>query len=262
MLPLRVLILGGAGEAAELGRRLAGDARFAPVLSFAGRTRAPALPPIPYRIGGFGGVDGLVQWMSEHQTNALVCATHPFAEQMRRHAVEAARRSGRPLLMLERPAWEPAADDRWIEVADMAAAARALGDTPRRVLLTIGQKDLAPFRTAPQHSYVIRSIERPSAESLPPHAELIGARGPFTEADERALLQAHRIEALVTKNSGGAATAAKLAAARDLGVGVVMVQRPPAPNVTGIHVDIAVDAAGALAWLVTRHDEVSRRRGV
>lgn len=262
MLSLRVLILGGAGEAAELGRRLAGDGRFAPVLSFAGRTRAPSLPPIPYRIGGFGGVEGLVQWMSEHQCDALVCATHPFAGQMRRHAVEAARRGGRPLLMLERPAWVPAAGDRWIEVADMAAAARALGDKPRRVLLTIGQKDLAPFRAAPQHSYVIRSIERPSAESLPPHAELISARGPFTAADERALLLAGRIEALVTKNSGGAATAAKLAAACELGVDVVMVQRPPAPDLDGADVDVATDAAGALAWLVARHDEASRRRGV
>lgn len=262
MLPLRVLILGGAGEAAELGRRLAGDERFAPLLSLAGRTRAPSLPPISHRIGGFGGVDGLVRWLAEFDAEALVCATHPFAEQMRRHAVEAARRSAVPLLMLERPAWMPGPGDRWIEVADMAAAVPALGDAPRRVLLTIGQKDLAPFGAAPQHAYVIRSIERPSAESLPPNAELISARGPFVEAEERALLRDHRIDVLVTKNSGGAATAAKLAAARDLGVGVVMVQRPRPPSLDGIDVAIAHDAEGALNWLAARHDEPSRRRGV
>ncbi len=262
MPPLRVLILGGAGEAAELGRRLAGDERFAPVLSLAGRTRAPSLPPISHRIGGFGGVDGLVRWLAEFDAEALVCATHPFAEQMRRHAVAAARRSGVPLLMLERLAWTAGPGDRWIEVADMAAAARTLGDAPRRVLLTIGQKDLAPFCAAPQHAYVIRSIERPQPESLPPQADLISDRGPFAEADERALLRDHRIDVLVTKNSGGEATAAKLAAARGLGVDVVMVQRPPAPSLDGVDATIANDADGALNWLAVRHDEPSRRRGV
>jgi len=262
MLSLRVLILGGAGEAAELGRRLAGDERFAPMLSLAGRTRAPSLPPIPHRIGGFGGVEGLVRWLSDPGANLLICATHPFAEQMRRHAVEAARRTGIPLLMLERPAWQPAPGDCWVEVPDMAAAAEALGARPQRVLLTVGQKDLAPFAAAPHHHYVIRSIERPAIESLPPRVELISARGPFAEEEERALLQQHRIETLVTKNSGGEATAAKLAAARALGVSIVMVQRPPTPALDGVEVETAADAAGAVAWLEARHGLASRLRGV
>jgi len=262
MSSLRVLILGGAGEAAELGRRLAGDERFAPVLSLAGRTRAPSLPSIPHRVGGFGSVEGLVRWLSDPGADLLICATHPFAEQMRRHAVEAARRARIPLLMLERPAWVPQPGDRWTKVVDMAAAARALGSRPRRVLLTIGQKDLAPFAAVPHHHYVVRSIERPSAESLPPSVELISARGPFDEAGEQALLRQHRIEALVTKNSGGDATAAKLAAARALGIDVIMVQRPAAPKLDGVAVDIVTDAAGALAWLAARHELASSRRGV
>ncbi len=262
MSALRVLILGGAGEAAELARRLAGDDRFAPTLSLAGRTRAPILPPIPYRIGGFGGVDGLVRWLGAPRADLLVCATHPFADQMRRHAALAVRRTGIPLLMLERPAWVPVKGDEWIAVDDMTAAAEALGETPRRVLLTIGQKDLAPFAGAPHHHYVIRSIEPPAADSRPPNVELIAARGPFTEADERALLEARRTEVLVTKNSGGAATEAKLTAARTLGLPVIMVERPPPPDLDGLDVEIAADAGGALAWLEARHGSASRRRGV
>jgi len=262
MLSLRVLILGGAGEASELARRLAGDNRFTATLSLAGRTRAPALPPIPYRIGGFGGVDGLVRWLCEERTELLVCATHPFAEQMRRHAVEAAQRAALPLLMVERPAWEPEQGDAWIEVVDINAAVDALGERPRRVLLTTGQKDLAAFTRAPWHDYVVRSIEPPASESLPPKAELISARGPFSEADERALLQARQIDVLVTKNAGGTATAAKLAAARALGVPVVMVRRPPVPELDGIEADVVGDANAAFAWLEACHERASRLRGV
>lgn len=259
---LRILILGGAAEASELARVLDGDDRFAAVLSLAGRTRAPSLPPIPYRIGGFGGIDGLVRWLSDPGADVLVCAIHPFAEQMRRHAVAAARRTGIPLLMIERPAWQPVAGDRWIGTADMATAALALGRRPQRVLLTVGQKDLAPFAAAPWHAYVIRSIESPSPDDLPPNAELISARGPFTEAAERELLIARRIDVVVSKNSGGAATAAKLAAARHLGMTVIMVERPPAPDLSGLDVGIAHGAGGALAWLDSRHASVSRLRGV
>jgi precorrin-6A/cobalt-precorrin-6A reductase len=220
------------------------------------------LPPIPCRIGGFGGIDGLVRWVSDHRTEVLVCATHPFAAQMRRHAVEAARRTGIPLLMVERPAWQPVAGDRWIGAAGMATAAEALGRRPQRVFLTIGQTDLAAFAAAPWHAYVIRSIEPSSPDDLPPNAELIRARGPFTEADERALLTDRRIDVMVTKNSGGDATAAKLAAARALGMTVIMVERPPAPDVSGADVGIAHDARGALAWLEARHVLASRLRGV
>jgi precorrin-6A/cobalt-precorrin-6A reductase len=258
MNPLRVLILGGSAEASALARSLVGDRRFAPVLSLAGSTRSPALPPIPYRIGGFGGVDGLAHWLAEEPgVDLLVCATHPFAVQMRRHAVEAARRTGKPLLIVERPAWRPAKGARWIAVGDMAAAARALGQAPRRVLLTIGQKDLSAFVGAPQHAYVIRSIDPPAPESLPPGAEVISARPPFGEADERRLLETHGIEVMVTKNSGGDDTAAKLDAARALGVTVVMIERPPAVDFGGLDVARASDVAGVMAWLEDRHEAAS-----
>jgi precorrin-6A/cobalt-precorrin-6A reductase len=258
MAPLRVLILGGSAEASALARLLADDRRFAPLLSLAGRTRAPALPPIAHRIGGFGGVEGLVRWLGEAGVELLVCATHPFASQMRRNAVEAARRTRTPLLVVERPAWSPVEGDRWTGVADMAAAARALGDAPQRVLLTVGRKDLAPFVAAGQHAYLIRSIDAPPAQSLPANAEVITARPPFGEACERRLLEARRIEVVVTKNSGGCDTAAKLAAARGLGLPVILVERPPAPDVAGLDVGRAVDAPEALAWLEARHEAASR----
>jgi precorrin-6A/cobalt-precorrin-6A reductase len=258
MSPLRVLILGGSADASALVRRLAGDERFAPMLSMAGRTRSPVLPPIPHRIGGFGGLDGLVRWLSAPGADLLVCATHPFAAQMRRHAVEAARRAGKPLLVIERPPWRAVENDRWTPVPNMAAAAQALGETPRRVLLTVGQKDLTPFAAARQHAYVVRSIDPPAAESLPPDALVISARPPFAEADERSLMQAHRIEVIVTKNSGGSDAAAKLAAARALGLAVIMVERPPALDLAGMDAAQATDAAGAMDWLAARHEAASR----
>lgn len=260
MSPLRVLILGGSAEASALARRLAGDSRFAPVLSLAGRTKAPAPPPIPHRVGGFGGVDGLAGWLADPGADLLVCATHPFASQMRRHAVLAARRTGTPLMVVERPAWAPAAGDRWLPVADMAGAAAALGETPRRVLLTVGQKDLAPFVRAPQHAYVIRSIEVPPPDCLPPRVQLITARPPFDEASERALLEAHGVEVVVTKNSGGGDTVAKLAAARALGLPVIMVDRPPALDLTGLCAGRAADASGVMDWLEARHEASIRLR--
>lgn len=262
MAPSRVLILGGSAEASALARRLAGDDRFAPVLSLAGRTKAPVLPPIAHRIGGFGGIDGLAQWLRESGADLLVCATHPFAAQMRRHAIEAARRTATPLLIVERPAWAPVEGDRWTQVADMAAAADALGQAPRRVLLTVGRKDLAPFAAAPQHAYLIRSIDAPPAESLPPNAEVITARPPFGEACEKRLLEARRIDVVVTKNSGGADTAAKLAAARALGLPVILVERPPAPDLGGLDARRAAEADAAMAWLEARHEAASRLRRV
>lgn len=258
MPPLRVLILGGSAEASALARLLAGDDRFASVLSLAGRTKAPVLPPIPHRIGGFGGVAGLAQWLREAGAERLVCATHPFAAQMRRHAVEAARRTGTPLLLVDRPAWSPVEGDRWTLVTDMAQAAHALGETPRRVLLTVGRKDLAPFAGASQHDYLIRSIDAPPAESLPARAQVITARPPFGEACERRLLEARRIDVVVTKNSGGADTSAKLDAARALGLPVIMVERPALPDLAGLDAQRAADAAGALTWLEAGHEAASR----
>jgi precorrin-6A/cobalt-precorrin-6A reductase len=177
---------------------------------------------------------------------------------MSRHAAEAARRTGVRLLAVCRPAWRAVEGDRWIAVADMQAAVAALGSAPRRVFLTIGQKELAPFRAAPQHSYVIRSVDAPAPDSLPPVAEVITARGPFTEADETRLLSDKRIDVLVTKNSGGTATEAKLAAARATGIPVIMVERPPRPAV-----ETVATAEAALGWLARVHDGIAAsRRGV
>ena len=263
MPPLRVLILGGAGEAAALADDLAGDGRFEPTLSLAGRTGAPRLPVIAWRIGGFGGVPGLVRFLGENGVQALIVATHPFAAQMRRHAVEAVRAVRMPLAMIERPAWLPGAGDDWTMVADMQQAALALGPDPRRVLLTIGRKDLAPFVGAPWHAYVVRSVDAPPPESLPPGAEMIAARGPFDEQAERQLLIDRHIEVIVTKNSGGAAVEAKLRAARGLGLPVIMIERPAAPDLRGLAVTTVTDAAAALNWLWTLHQTVSdAERGV
>ena len=251
---MQLLVLGGSSEASALARALAGDARFAPTLSLAGRTRAPVLPPVPVRIGGFGGTAGLGAWLREHGIAAVVNATHPFAARMSANAVAACAETGTPLLRVLRPEWTPQPGDDWRSVPDMAAAARELGDTPRRVLLTVGRQDLAPFAQAPQHHYVIRSVDAPPDDALPPRARIISARGPFAAADEFFLLRTHAIDVLVTKNAGGSATEKKLDAARALGIPVVMIARPPAaPGET------VPDIAGALTWLDRVH---AARRGV
>ncbi len=235
---MKVLILGGTTEASALARMLAGDPRFDATLSLAGLTSDPVAQPIPCRTGGFGGADGLAAYLAANHVDALVDATHPFAAQMSRHA--AAQTILR--LAILRPPWTPGPGDRWQAVADMTEAAAALGPTPRRVLLTIGQKDLQPFSVR-THIYKVRSVEPP--QRPPPGAEVIIARGPFDEAAERRLLEAHAIEVLVTKNSGGTATGAKLDAARALGLPVIMVARPPPPD----GIDRVPDAAAAMRWL-------------
>jgi precorrin-6A/cobalt-precorrin-6A reductase len=170
---------------------------------------------------------------------------------MTANAVAAARETGTPLLVVLRPAWRPVPGDRWIVVETMQAAAEALGDA-KRVFLTVGQKDLLPFRALP-HAFVLRSVDPPPPETLPAWVEFIAARGPFVEADELRLLQDHRIDVIVTKNSGGTATQAKLAAARALGLPVVMVQRPPAPPVPTV-----ASVAEVLAWLERCHAALPR----
>ena len=250
---MNLLILGGTTEATALARALAVDARFSATLSLAGITRRPASQPIPVRMGGFGGVVGLVRYLQQHRIGALVDATHPFASQMTANAIVATRETGTPLLVVLRPAWQPTAGDHWTMVESMEAVAAALGTVPRRVLLTIGQKDLAPFRAAPWHHYVLRSVDPPPAETLPPHATVIAARGPFALPDEERLLRDERIDVVVTKNSGGSATAGKLAAARKLGLPVVMLARPPLPQTA------TVGSVGeVLAWLQERHASTPR----
>ncbi len=252
---MNVLILGGTTEASAIATALADHPRVRPVLSLAGRTRAPVLPAVPARRGGFGGAEGLAAHLRAHEVAALIDATHPFAAQISRNARTAARSAGVPVIAVSRPPWAAGPGDRWTEVADMAAAVQALGAAPRRVFLTVGQQELAPFSLAPWHRYLIRSVEPPDPALLPATARCIAARGPFREDAERALLEQEGIEVLVTKNSGGAATAPKLAAARALGLLVVMVARPAAPSG-----ETVPDAAGALAWL--DHVAATWKRGV
>jgi precorrin-6A/cobalt-precorrin-6A reductase len=250
---MNLLILGGTTEATALARTLAGDARFSATLSLAGVTRRPATQPIPIRVGGFGGVAGLARYLQQHRIGAVVDATHPFASQMTANAIAATRETGTPLLVVLRPAWQPTAGDRWTTVESMEAAAAMLGTVPRRVLLTVGRKDLAPFRAAPWHHYVLRSVDPPPAEASPPSVTVIAARGPFALADEERLLRDERIEIVVTKNSGGSATAGKLAAARRMGLPVVMLARPPLPQS-----DTVGSVGQALEWLELHHAAAPR----
>jgi precorrin-6A/cobalt-precorrin-6A reductase len=243
-MPLRVLILGGTTEASALARAIAGDARFAPVLSLAGRTTNPQPQPIPTRSGGFGGIEGLARFLQGDRIDAVVDATHPYADQMSAHAVAACRETGVPLASLLRPEWQRHADDRWQVVVDTEAAARALGVEPRRVFLSLGRQDVHIFAIAPQHHYLARLIERPEQTALPPDLRLLQARGPFDRADEERLLREERIDVMVSKNAGGAATYAKIEAARALGLPVVMIARPHKP--AGV---VMADVDACMTWL-------------
>jgi len=257
---MRVLILGGTTEASELARLAGPDARLDPTLSLAGRTAQPTLPSISYRIGGFGGSEGLARWLAAERIEAIVDATHPFAARISENAVTAAHASRIPLASIVRPEWTAEAGDRWTMVDSADAAARALGTKAARVFLTIGRRDLAAFKAAPMHSYLVRSVDPPAAEDLPPKTDLILQRGPFDEAAEEQLMRNRGIEMLVAKNSGGDATYAKIAAARALGLPVVMIARPP--KVAGAEF---ADAAAAHAWLVSllrSHNTASSERGV
>jgi precorrin-6A/cobalt-precorrin-6A reductase len=240
-----ILILGGTTEAAALARLLAMRPGITAMLSLAGRTQNPAPPPIAYRIGGFGGVEGLAAFLREHEVTALIDATHPFAKQMSTHAVAAARLTGVPLLALRRPAWRAEPGDDWTEVEDAEAAVRALGKAPRRVFLTTGRLELPAFLAAPQHFYVVRSVDAP--DEMPPKAKLILARGPFTESDELTLMRDEAVDVVVTKNSGGSATYGKIVAARKLGLPVILLKRPDVANV-----ETVATAEEALAWIERR----------
>jgi len=240
----RILILGGTTEARRLAERLAPRSDLDVRLSLAGRTSNPVPHPVPVRVGGFGGAGGLAQYLTTERIDRLIDATHPYAAVMSAHAAQAARRAGVPLLALRRPAWRPSAGDRWREAADTREAARTLGDQPRRVFLALGRNEIAAFVTAPQHVYLVRSVDPVEPPLAVPHATYIRARGPFAEADDRALLAAHAIDVVVSKNSGGDAAYGKIAAARVLGIEVVLLRRPALPDVPGV--ETIEDAA---AWL-------------
>lgn len=241
---MRVLILGGTTEASALVMALAQREGIVPVLSLAGRTERPVLPDVAYRIGGFGGVDGLVAYLRNEAIDAVVDATHPFAARMCWNASTACEHAAVPLLRLGRPAWVAGPDDRWVEVATIEDAVAALGEVPRRVFLTVGRLSLPAFGAAPQHHYLVRSIDAPEDLSMLPDRRLLLARGPFGVEPEEALMRDNRVEVVVTKNSGGSATAGKIEAARRLRLPVVMVARPPRPAVPE-----AVSVEEVIGWL-------------
>jgi precorrin-6A/cobalt-precorrin-6A reductase len=218
---------------------------MAPTLSLAGATANPAPASIPQRVGGFGGVEGLTTFLIRERIGAVIDATHPFACRMSANAAAACRATATPLVVFTRPAWPPRPGDRWIEVATIEEAVDALGPKPRTVFLTQGRLQLASFLRASQHRYIVRAIDRPAEVDALLRCKLILARGPFSLADELALMKRERIELLVTKNSGGRATYAKIEAARALGVEVVVVRRPPAPEAETLH-----DLDAVLAWIV------------
>jgi precorrin-6A/cobalt-precorrin-6A reductase len=259
---MRLLILGGTADASALAKRLLGDARFEPTLSLAGRTVSPATPAIPFRIGGFGGADGLAAYLRDERIDAMIDATHPFAARISANAVKAAEAASVPLASLVRPAWARHEGDRWICVATPEAAAAALGDELHNVFLTVGRLELPAFAAAPQHRYVARVIDRPEGMALPPDLAFIEARGPYDAEAELKLMREGGFDIVVSKNSGGAATYGKIVAARALGLPVVMIERPekPAGHALG-------SPAEAVAWLETLlaardHSGARSERGV
>jgi precorrin-6A/cobalt-precorrin-6A reductase len=240
-----VLILGGTGEARELAARLAEAGDLQVVSSLAGRVRNPALPAGEVRIGGFGGVAGLTDWLRDQRIAAVVDATHPFAETISAHAAAACAAAGTPLLSLVRDPWTAGPGDSWHETGSLPAAAQLLPSLGRRAFLTTGRQGLPAFAALAGMWFLIRCVDPPDGP-LPAASEVILARGPYDAAAELELMRRHEIDVLVTKNSGGPLTAGKLAAARQLGVPVVMVRRPPPPAVPRCS-----SAAAAADW-VTR----------
>ncbi|MEE1817874.1 cobalt-precorrin-6A reductase [Streptomyces sp. SP18ES09] len=241
---MHILILGGTTEARALAGLLHG--RFRVTSSLAGRVASPRLPAGEVRIGGFGGVDGLVDWMAGHAVDAVIDATHPFADRISFNAARAAATAHVPLLALRRPGWVPVTGDDWRPVASLEEAARTLDGLGDRVFLTTGRMGLAAFADCPQW-FLVRSVDAPDTAG-PARTELLLDRGPFTLEGEREVLARHRIDVVVTKDSGGAATAPKLRAAREAGLPVVVVRRPPVPA----GVTTAASPEEAAAWAAAR----------
>ena len=238
---LRVLLLGGTGEARSLAALLAGRADFDVVSSLAGRVADPTLPAGRTRVGGFGGADALAAWLTAEGVGAIVDATHPFAAGMSASAAGASARTGVPLLVLRRPGWAEGPGDDWRRVPSLADAAAALPG--ERVFLTTGRADVAAFAGDGRRWFLLRSVDPPSPP-VPPRLEVVLARGPFTVAGELDLMRRHAVDVVVTRDSGGEMTSAKLIAARRLGLPVVMVDRPPPPDAPAV-----ATVEEALAWL-------------
>ena len=245
MLPSRrLLILGGTGEARALADALADRPDLEVTTSLAGRTVEPRRPRGNIRVGGFGGVKGLVEYIETSGVDMVIDATHPYATAISTHAIDACRVAARPLLRFERPAWQPQKGDRWIVVDSLAAAAKAAPEIGHRAFLTIGVKELAAFAEVEEIWFLVRLVEQPR-DTLPlRNFELILGRGPFALGGERELMGRHQIDLVIAKNSGGEATYGKIAAARDLGLPVLLLRRPSLPPA-----ETAASMATALAWI-------------
>ncbi|MGQ9658569.1 MAG: cobalt-precorrin-6A reductase [Thermochromatium sp.] len=255
-MPANLLILGGTTEAYDLAERLAGREDWHVINSLAGRTANPRLPAGETRLGGFGGIAGLARYLDERSIRAVIDITHPFAARMGWNAAEACRLAGVPLLRLERPAWRPAPGDAWVPVATWTEAAKALSQIEaRRVLLAVGRQELAHFAGIENIWFLIRLVTPPEPKPNFPAAEWLYARGPFALDDERALFDTWAIDTLVCKNSGGEATVAKLIAARERGIRVVMLQRPERP--TDVRQVDSIEAA--LEWLAALTPSLGER---
>jgi precorrin-6A/cobalt-precorrin-6A reductase len=243
---MRALILGGTGDANHLAAVLVRE-RIDAIYSYAGRTQIPLGHALPVRIGGFGGAAGLADYIRHERITHLIDATHPFAAEMSRHAIEACAAAGVPLVALERAPWSSVKGDNWIEVDDIAGAIDRLPEQRARVFLAIGRQHIAPFAAKPQHAYTLRFVDAPDGALPLPAAELIVSRGPFTLEGDRELMRSRGIEWLVARNSGGTGARAKIDAARELGLPVIMIARPPLPERQRLE-----SAEQVLAWLA--HD--------
>jgi len=253
----RLLILGGTGEAAALARAVLArfGERIEVTTALAGRTARPGPIPGQVRIGGFGGVAGLAQYLAEHEIDRLIDATHPFAAEISRAARLACDQTQVPRLLLLRPAWRRHPLDRWIEVDSVEAAAQIVGRVGRRAWLTVGASEIEHFAAVTGVRFVVRLIDPPRAPLPLRFHEIILGRGPFGLVEERHQLQRHAVDVLVCKASGGTATEAKLVAARELSLPVIMVRRPPPER--GLAVD---NIEAALDWLADLDDVPEARR--
>ncbi|MBY0560847.1 MAG: cobalt-precorrin-6A reductase [Hyphomicrobium sp.] len=252
--PYRILLLGGTSEATSLAQSLADQNGIFTILSLAGRTANPAASPLPVRVGGFGGVDGLTEYLTSENIDLIVDATHPFAARISNNAIAASVAAHVPLLAIERPPWTPAGTDEWSEFDSVDAAIAALPDTPQDVFSGLGRQAINALSAAPQHRYVIRVVDASEPPTNLPHATIVAARGPFRTEDDIELFRKHGISHVLAKNSGGSAAYSKIEAARMLGIKVLMVRRPAiAPRKTVTSVE------DALAWIETHHQRRSER---
>jgi precorrin-6A/cobalt-precorrin-6A reductase len=252
----RILVLGGTTEAREFAGLLADRADIVPILSLAGRTRNPAVQPVPTRVGGFGGTDGLAAFLRDENIGVLVDATHPYAARISANAAAAARTANIAIMAIRRPGWQHQEGDCWLRVPSVGDAVVALGPDPRRVFLALGRNEVRAFDAAPHHFYLVRSVDPVDPPLVLDRVRYLTARGPFDEGAELRLIDEYEIDIIVAKDSGGSATYAKIAAARVRHRPIVLIDRPAKPSVPS-----AADAEAAMLLL----DHVLgslRKRGV